>query len=77
MEMHADLMSRRDAVAAARILGMAGRLRRGSTRPVTAAWSSVAGRVTEACRESLGDKAFDRQYGTGFGRLEELCAAIG
>lgn len=77
MEMHADLMSVRDATAAARMLGMAGRIRGRSTRPATPAWRMVAERATETCRKRLGDNIFRHWYQRGFETLEEMCAAIG
>jgi len=82
LEMHADLASGRDAGAAARMLGTAARVRRGSNRPVTPAWDSVARRAEGTCRERLGDNIFDRHYRRGFtldrqGLLEMYAAVYG
>lgn len=76
MEMHADLMSTRDAVSAARMLGTAGQLRSGSIRPVTPAWWTVAERASATCRERLGNKDFQSLYRCGFESLNEMCAAF-
>ena len=80
LEMHANLLNERDAVAAARLLGTAASLRRGSTRPATPAWYGVSQRAAAACRERLGDEVFDRCRGQGFAvdldGVGEMCAVI-
>ncbi|HEX6682403.1 MAG TPA: helix-turn-helix domain-containing protein [Candidatus Limnocylindrales bacterium] len=80
IEMHADLTASRDAVAAARMLGTAGWLRRASTRYATPAWLAVTRRAASACRKRLGANAFEREYGRGFSvepqSLAELYTSI-
>lgn len=66
LEMHADLISGRDPVTAARLLGTAGQLRHGSIRPVTPAWDRVSRHAAATCRERLGENIFDRHYRQAF-----------
>jgi tetratricopeptide (TPR) repeat protein len=66
IEMHAELTAPRDPVGAARMLGTAHRLRRGSIRLATPAWKSVASRAEAVCWERLGGNAFKRRHRQGF-----------
>ncbi|MEV4513645.1 tetratricopeptide repeat protein [Dactylosporangium sp. NPDC049525] len=75
LESHARLLAAADPAAAANLLGAAARIRRASSRPVSAATASDAVAAADLCRAALGPARFDRQCARGATMLPDSLAA--
>jgi hypothetical protein len=65
MEAHAELLAHRDPSTAARMLGVAARLRQTLNRPVSSAAAAIIDRIERRCQGALGGTRFAREHRRG------------